>query len=290
MKVLLTGATGYVGGHIGRRLVELGHEVISLTRNKNQKVKFKTKLIELKELSFEKGIEAVIHLAGASVADKRWSGEYKRTLKSSRIAFTHKILRTLDYENLQVFLQASATGYYPSSRDKVLNEDSEAGNGFLSQLCFSWEEATSLLDCRKVYFRIGMVIGYTSPAIRKMRSLFEKKKGAVLGKGNQYISWIHIDDLVEMFIKALTDHDYKGVYNAVAPVPVRNKEFTEEMAMAVGKSVFLPAVPSFVLKILYGEMSQILLDSHRVEPRNLKKKGFKFKHIHIKDALKALDI
>ncbi len=287
MKVLLTGATGYIGGHIGRKLVELGHEVISLTRNKNQQINFKTKLIELKELSFEKGIEAVIHLAGASVANKRWSTKYKRILKSSRIAFTHKILRALDYENLQVFLQASATGYYPSSGDKILNEDFEAGTGFLSQLCFSWEDSTSLLSCRKAYFRIGMVIGYSSPAMGKMSPLFKQKRGAVLGKGNQYMSWIHIDDLVKIFTKALTNYDYKGVYNAVTPTPIRNKEFTDEMAKAIGKSVLLPAVPAVVLKILYGERSQILLDSHRVEPRNLKQKDFKFKYTNIKDALKA---
>lgn len=287
MKILLTGATGYIGGHLGKKLVEFDHEVVSLTRDKKQRPAFETQLIELSDLSVEKGIEAVIHLAGASVADKKWNADYKRTLISSRVAFTHKILRELDYEDLQVFLQASATGYYPSSDDRILNEDSESGNGFLSKLCVDWEETTHSLDFRKAYFRIGMVVGKDSPAIKKMKPLFEKRKGVVLGSGQQYMSWVHIDDLVDMFVKALEDFDYNGVYNAVSPNPLTNKDFTYVMSKVVGKSVILPAVPSFVLKVLYGEMSQILLDSYRVEPRNLKQRDFDFKYSDMEEALRA---
>ncbi|MGH1468656.1 MAG: TIGR01777 family oxidoreductase [Bdellovibrionales bacterium] len=287
MKVLLTGATGYIGGHIGSKLVALGHEVVSLTRDKKQSVDFDTKLIEMADLSLEKGIQAVIHLAGASVADKKWTAEYKRTLVSSRIAFTHRILRELDYEDLEVFLQASAIGFYQSSGDRILTEDSESGNSFLSKLCLDWEETTENLECRKAYFRIGMVLGKESPAMKKMVPLFKSRKGAALGSGKQYMSWIHIDDLSQMFIDALEDYDYSGVYNAVSPNPITNKEFTREMALAVGKSVWLPSAPSFILKMLYGEMSQILLDSHRVEPRNLKLKGKSFKYDKVDEALRA---
>ncbi len=287
MKVLLTGATGYIGGHIGKKLVAQGHEVISLTRDKKQTVDFETRLIEMGDLSLEKGIQAVINLAGASVADKKWSADYKRTLVSSRIAFTHRILRELDYEDLEVFLQASATGFYQSSGDRILTEDSESGSSFLSKLCLDWEETTANLECRKAYFRIGMVLGNSSPAMKQMLPLFKSRKGAVLGSGKQYMSWVHIEDLSQMFVDALEDYDYNGVYNAVSPNPITNKEFTNEMALAVGKSVWLPSAPGFVLKMLYGEMSQILLDSHRIEPRNLKLKGYEFKYNKIDEALKA---
>lgn len=287
MKILLTGATGYVGSYLGRRLVSLGHEVVSLTRDKEQYVSFKTRLIEMNELSSEKGIQAVIHLAGASVAGQRWTKEYKRTLVKSRVAFTSTILRELDYENLEVFLQASATGFYPSSKDRVLTEQDSPGSGFLSKLCVDWEEASSGLECRKTYFRIGMVIGEDSPAMKKMKPLFENRIGAVLGSGKQYMSWVHIEDLTNMFVKALGDFKFSGAYNAVAPNPIRNKDFTRLMGEALDKAVILPPAPKFALNILYGEMSQILLDSHNVIPKRLQAEGFDFKYDSMDKALKS---
>ena len=287
MKVLLTGATGYVGGCIGGKLTAMGHEVVSLTRNKSQKFSFETKVIGLEDLSLEVGLQAVIHLAGALIAGQRWSAEYKRTLVGSRVAFTHKILRELDYKDLEVFLQASAIGYYPSSKDRVLTEEFEPGDGFLSRLCVDWEDVTASLECRKVCFRMGMVVGENSPVMRKMLPLFQGRRGAVLGDGKQYMSWVHIDDLVQMFISALEDCEYSGVYNAVSPNPITNKDFTSEMANLVGKSVVLPSAPGFLLKMLYGEMAQILLDSHRVEPKNLNSKDFEFKYVDVASALKA---
>ncbi len=288
MKVLLTGATGYVGGEVGKKLVELGHEVVSLTRDKTKKTEFASKMIDLVDLSGEEGVQAVIHLAGASIVDHKWTSEYKRTLVSSRIAFTHKILRELDYANLEVFVQASAVGVYPSSGGRLLTETLEGGDSFLSKLCTDWENTSESLDCRRVCFRMGMVLGEKSPAMNKMKPLFKKRMGAVLGSGKQYMSWVHIDDLVSMFVGALEDHEYSGVYNAVSPGALTNKDFTKEMSKAVGKSGIFPKAPSFALKMMYGEMSQVFLDSHRVSPQNLNQKGFEFKYPEVSEALRAV--
>lgn len=283
MKILLTGATGYVGGEVGKRLVELGHEVISLTRDKNKKAKFETKMIELSDLSSEEGVQAVIHLAGASVVEQKWTADYKRVLTSSRVAFTHKILRELNYADLEVFVQASATSFYQSSGDDILTEHSDVGESFLSKLYEDWENTSRSLNCRRVCFRMGTVVGPNSPAMLKA----EKRRGSVLGGGEQHLSWIHIDDLVEMFVGSIEDYEYSGVYNAVSPSSLTNKAFKKTLAQTAGKpSPFLGA-PKFMLKMVYGEMSQTFLDSHRVEPKNLKQKGFEFKYSKMEEALNA---
>jgi len=286
MKILITGASGYVGTAIGQNLENEGHELIALSRDKSTPMKFKTTVVTPKDLGNLKGVEAVIHLAGASIAGQRWSAEYKKTMYSSRVDFTKNIIANLDVSVLKVWLQASATGYYKTGQE-ILTEQSEKGEGFLAHLVEDWERASQHLDCRKVYQRIAMVLGEDSPAVQKMLPLFENRIGAVLGSGEQYMSWVHIEDVVSFFVRALKDEDCSGVYNLVSPNPVKNKVFTKAFGEAVGKAVLLPPAPKFALKILYGEMSQVLLDSHRAVPARLEEKGFEFQYKDIDKALKA---
>jgi len=284
MKILITGASGYVGSAIGQALEKENHELVSLSRDKNTKMNFKTEVITPKELTSLKSVNAVVHLAGASIAGQRWTDEYKKTLYSSRVDFTKNIIANLDASSLKSWVQASATGYYKTGQE-ALDEDSAKGNSFLADLVRDWEEASSHLKCRKVYQRMAMVLGKGSPAVEKMKPLFENRVGAVLGSGEQFMSWVHIDDVVTAFTNAINDSSYEGVYNLVAPNPVKNKEFTAAFAKAVDKKVILPPAPKFALKLLYGEMSQVLLDSHRAVPMRLEEKGFSFQHVSVGKAL-----
>lgn len=286
MKVLITGASGYVGGAIGKALESEGHELVALSRSVDTKMDFKAEVVTPKDLANVKGVEAVIHLAGASIAGGRWTSEYKKIMYSSRIDFTKNIIVNLDKSFLKTWLQASATGYYKTGQD-VLTESSEKGESFLANLVKDWEKASQSLDCRKVYLRIAMVLGKDSPAVQKMQPLFENRIGAVLGSGDQYMSWVHIEDVVSAFKEALSDSSFDGAFNTVSPNPVTNKVFTKAFGEAVGKAVILPPAPKFALKIMYGEMSQVLLDSHRAVPERLSQKNFKFKFSEVSEALKA---
>jgi len=284
MKILITGASGYVGSAIGKSLEKENHELVSLSRDKTTKIEFKTKVVTPKELGSLEGVEAVIHLAGASIAGQRWTKEYKETLYKSRVDFTKNIIANLDTSALKSWIQVSATGYYKTGQE-ILTEESAKRDDFLADLVEDWESASKSLECRKVYLRMGMVIGDESPAIKKMKPLFENHLGAVLGSGEQYMSWVHIDDAADAFTTALKDGSFEGVYNLVAPNPVKNKDFTQAFAKAVDKKVILPPAPKFALKLMYGEMSQVLLDSHRAVPKRLEEQGFKFKHEKIASAL-----
>jgi len=286
MKILITGATGYVGGAIGKTLQTEGHELVALSRSAGAQLDFKAKVVTPKDLGGLEGVESVIHLAGASIAGQRWSADYKKVMYSSRVDFTKNIIANLDTSSLKSWVQASATGYYKTGQEE-LTEEGEKGDSFLSDLVKDWEEASSSLECRKVYLRIAMVVGQDSPAIQKMQPLFENRIGAVLGSGDQYMSWVHIDDVVAAFKKSVNDTSYKGIYNTVSPNPVTNKVFTKAFAEAVSKPVILPPAPKFALKIMYGEMSQVLLDSHRAVPKRFVEENFKFKYEKISEALKA---
>lgn len=284
MKILITGASGYVGGHIGQALEKKGYELIALSRNKNTKMSFSCEVVDPKGLSEVLGVEAVIHLAGASIAEKRWTEDYKKIMRSSRVDFTKNLFVNLDQSKLKVLVQASATGYYQTGQE-VLTEDSPKGEGFLSDLVRDWEAASESVSARKVYMRIAMVVGKEAPAIQKMKPLFENRVGAVLGSGEQYMSWVHIDDVVNGFLKALEEEKVNGVYNLVSPNPVKNRAFTLAFSEAVDKKVLLPPAPAFALKVLYGEMSRVLLDSHRAVPEKFEDLGFDFKYSDVDKAL-----
>jgi uncharacterized protein (TIGR01777 family) len=292
MNVLMTGGTGFIGKKLGQQLSKENHKIFVLTRNKKNLpfpcTQFNWEELESLVKSKSLEIQAIINLAGESIA-QRWTHSTKNKILDSRVKTTSKLVEIFKNSHLEVFISASAIGYYGNRGDELLSEDSGAGSGFLTDVCHRWEaEAFKIQNetsARVVIFRFGMVLGNDGGALLKMVPAFKKGLGGIIGDGKTWVSWIHIDDLSEMMTRAL-HNNFKGIYNAVSPSPVRNEEFSEELAKALGKNLFLP-IPKVALKILLGEMSQVLLSSQKVEPKHILGQRFKYKYPDIHDALAA---
>lgn len=301
MRILVTGGTGFVGQRLVKKLHAEGHEIVILTRNPD-----KARLKESTDATFHrwdgisedvppealKGVQAVVNLMGENIANKRWSDAQKRKLEKSRIDATKKLVEAIENnctEPLEVFISASATGYYPTNSGKVLDEDSQGGNGYLAKLCKDWEEATSGLTKakRKIISRTGVILGPESGALNKLLFIFKTGTGGPIGNGSMMMSWIHVEDMVKAIYEWLTESKYNGIYNMVAPNPVSNKVFTKALAKAIRRPALFP-VPPFMLKLIMGEMSTIVLDSQNIVPRRLLDDGFKFNHPDIEGAMMDL--
>lgn len=300
MKILVTGATGLVGKKLVKRLCSLGHEVVATTRNADKAKSLlpsEAKIVEWENFytlppeEAINGINAVVHLMGENIGRKRWSNEQKKILRDSRVESAKNILTALKNKNikLDVFITSSAIGIYPVNSNKVMNEETFLASGFLANLCKEWEEAsndTSVVN-RHVAIRTGVVLGLNEGAMAKMLPIFKLGIGGPIGDGNQMMSWIHVDDLVEVFVKSLETKDISGAINAVAPKAVDNFTFSKSLGKAL-KRPSLVLTPTFPLKIVFGEMSTIILDSQHVEPKKLKDLSFNFKYPDIDSAFTNL--
>ncbi len=295
MKILLTGATGLVGSSLGTKLSEQGDELFVVSRNKKIQLPFPFTLVSgdlsvgplpsLQQYSFD----AVFHLMGETVAQS-WTETAKKSMTSSRIQATQNLLNSLS--SIKHFIQASAIGYYGDQKEKILSEDSPNGEDFLADLCRQWEHEGSQIksrypEARWAALRIGLVLSNKGGALQKMLPPFRLGLGATLGSGSQYMSWIHIEDLVQAFIYVLNNQALSGPINAVAPQPVTNKEFSQAVARTLHRPLLLSA-PPFVLKIALGEMATLLLSSQKVEPKKLLAYGFKFNFNQLEIALNNL--
>lgn len=294
MKILMTGATGLVGKKLGKLLIEHGHELWVVSRNAQkarQTLPFPAQVIEadLNEGLIQADlsqIEGAIHLAGESVASGRWNEERKKRIYDSRVQSTKNLLKSLP-SALKVFVSASGVGYYGNRGDEVLAETEPAGDDFLARLCVDWEKAADQVFARVVHLRTGIVLDRDEGALPKMLFPFRLGLGGALGSGKQWMSWIHIDDLVRMYAWSIEDEHVHGAYNAVAPLAVTNKEFTKALAHALGKSVG-PSVPKFALKIALGEFADSVLFSQRCSAQKVLKRGFHFHHSLLEKALEDL--
>lgn len=299
MKILLTGGTGVIGRQLGKELVRKGHELIVISRSAEKAkmiVPFPCEVLEgdlgqsIVSDSKLNSIEAVIHLAGENVGEGRWSEDRKNKILESRSVLTENLLSSLKLSSkLKCVIAASAVGYYGDRKEESLTEESSLGQGFLAKVCQEWEDAIlkSDLNVRKVILRTGVVLTLDGGALPKMILPFQFGIGAALGNGQQFLSWIHIQDMVNMYIQALEDSTYEGIFNAVAPNPVTNAFLTKAIGQRLNKMVG-PAAPSFVLKTVLGEMAAIVLDSQRVIPRKLQEKKFQFLFSTIESALDDL--
>ncbi len=300
MKVLITGATGLVGKAITKVLHQQDVDVHYLTTRKEKIVSSKNyqgyfwnpSTGEIDTDCFD-GVTAIINLAGASIA-KKWTSSYKEKVMSSRLdslTTLEKGLKSVDSTNIKNFVSASAIGIYPSSQIDLCDEkDSGIDDSFLGQVVEKWEEKIAEFEefpLNVAVFRIGIVLSNEGGALPKMAKPIKNFAGAVMGSGEQWQSWIHIDDLAEMFVFALTNN-LKGVFNAVAPNPVTNAKMTKELAKVLKKPLILPNVPKFVMKIVLGEMSYLLFASQRVCSKRIEKKGFIFQYSNIGPALANL--
>jgi len=299
MKILVAGGTGLVGKVLIEKLVAQNHEVINLTTRKesNGKTIGGAKQIYWSPTdSFVQDVtsiacDAVVNLAGFSIA-KRWTKKNKANLLSSRIDSTNTLVQLIKTQTISPknYVQASASGYYPST-SAVMKEDSPAGNDFLANLVQQWEAASSSLNemnVRRVVLRFGMVLGKNGGALKQLIPLFKMGLGSALGIGKQLVSWINVSDLADMIIHSITNENVNGVYNASSPDVVSNKELSKSLAKALKKPFFLPNVPAFVLKMVLGEMSSILLVSQNLSAEKILATGFKFQHEKIDDAFNNL--
>jgi len=299
MRVLITGATGLVGSKLTSLCRKEGIEVNYLTTSKSKienQDDYRGFYWDPKNGVIEDGcledVHTIVHLAGASIAEP-WSKSYKKTIIKSRTQTAALLHKTLSENSHQVenFISASAIGVYPSSLEKLYFEDENViANNFVGEVVKKWEAAADEfeklgLDIAKI--RIGLVLAKGGGMLEKIKKPVSINMGAALGSGKQWQSWIHIDDLAGIFLYAIKNH-LTGVYNAVAPNPVTNKELTKKLAGEMGKSVWLPNVPSFALKALLGEMSQIVLSSQLVSNKKIESAGYNFNYNNLSRALDDL--
>ena len=294
MRVAITGASGLIGNRLSSFLSENGHEVLALVRRNARSTD---------EVSWDpagghidvdrlEGIDAVVHLAGENIAGGRWTTARKAAIRDSRVHGTRTLcdgLRRLD-RRPRVLVSASAIGFYGDRGDEALTEESASGDGFLADVCRRWEDAAapaSAAGIRVVTLRIGVVLTSEGGALKTMLPPFRLGIGGVLGAGDQYMSWIAIEDLVRAIYHCIDNEALRGPVNAVAPSPVTNQELTRALGRVLHRPTFLP-VPAFALRLLVGEMADaLLLASTRVEPVRLRAAGFEFLHPRLEEALSA---
>jgi hypothetical protein len=278
MRVAITGASGFIGRRLVRSLNADGHSVAAIGRDP-------------RALAAVEGAEAIVHLAGEPVA-QRWTRSAKRRIRSSRWEGTRRLVEAMRPLSRPpaTLVCASAIGIYGPRGDEILTERSQAGEGFLASVCIEWEnEAQRAVDLgvRVVKLRSGVVLGPDGGALAKMLPVFRMGLGGRLGSGDQWMSWIHADDLIALIRYAIDSPALIGPVNATAPNPVTNAVFTESLASALGRPAFLP-VPAFALRWLYGEMSEVLLGSQRVVPAAAEAGGFRFRYPQLDPALGSL--
>ncbi|OJJ17175.1 TIGR01777 family protein [marine bacterium AO1-C] len=297
-KILITGGTGLIGKRLTQFLLEKDYSVRYLSRSKRS-----IKGVEVFEWHPQEGkidkeafadIDGIVHLAGAGVADKRWTDSRKKEILESRTQSTTLLVSTIEALGIspEVFVGASAIGYYGiDTGEQLLDESSQAGGDFLANVTKQWEESSEEFTkkgIRAVKVRVGVVLSTESGALPKLLQPIRLGLGAPLGSGKQYLSWIHIDDIARIFLYALENDQLQGAYNGVAPNPVTNAEMTKMIASVIHRPAFLPNVPSFMLKIMLGEMASIVIDGNRVSSKKIANSGFEFKFPDLKQALEQL--
>ncbi|MEQ9426154.1 MAG: TIGR01777 family oxidoreductase [Cyclobacteriaceae bacterium] len=283
MKVLITGGSGLVGGRLTEILKSDGHQVAHLNRSKSEAIE--TFIWDINKGYIEDGafedVDALVHLAGASVADGRWTDSRKQIIIDSRVKTTNLLYDTIreGKGQLKSVVTASAVGYYGmQTGDELMTEASDNGNDFLAHVVKLWENSTNEirnLGIPTTQLRIGIVLDESGGALGKMQLPIKLGIGSPIGTGKQWMSWIHIDDLCRMIIHAI-NNQLNDVYNAVGHSPKTNEELTKELAAALSRPVFMPNVPSFVIKAMFGEMAQMILGGNKVSSKKIEESGFSF--------------
>lgn len=298
MKVLITGGAGLIGSRLTILLQENNIEVVHLTRAPSSKFGIKTykwnwKKKEIDENCFN-GITDIIHLAGAGVADRPWTMDRKHEIIKSRVETANLIFQKLKELNRPInsFISASGIGYYGAKiTDQLFKEEDQPHDDFIAKSCIYWEKSAdqfSQLPTRVVKLRTGVVLAKDKGALAKIDKTIKLGIGSPIGTGKQAMPWIHIDDIANLYLEALLDNTYNGVYNAVAPQSINNEEITKEIARTLNKKLFLPKVPAFVLRTIYGELSDVVLKGSNVSAKKLLNSGFEFQYPTLKEALEDI--
>ena len=295
-RVLLTGGTGFVGRNLTRLLIQSGYSVSILTRNLKQNsadvfyYRWDVGRGQIDEKAVLKA-DYIIHLAGEGIADKRWTSKRKLAIIESReksIQLIYDVLKRND-KQLQAFVSASGIGFYGAILgSEICTESSPAVADFLGSTCQKWEVAAETMESlgiRTVKIRTGLVLGKDDGFLKKMAPLFKYNLGSALGSGKQYMPWIHIDDLCAIYLEAVRNDEMSGAYNAAINDNTTNDSFSKTLAKMYGYSIWLPNVPAFFLKMVLGDMAQILLTGRRVSSEKIEKIGVQFRFKNLEDAL-----
>lgn len=304
MRVFVTGGTGLVGGHLIPRLLERGDEVLVLTRRPDdakQKWSHPCRVVAgdpTKPGAWQDDVaasDAVIHLAGEGIFNRRWSAEFKEVMRSSRVDSTLNVVAALAKAprradgTPKTLVSASAIGYYGPHGDERVDESTAPGDDFLARVCIEWEReanAASELGLRVVRVRTGVVLDRNGGALKTMLLPFKAGIGGPVAGGDHYMPWIHIHDVVRIYLAALDGDAWDGAVNASAPEPATNKEFSRALGRALHRPAIAP-VPSLALKLLYGDMAQIVVTGQRAVPARTLELGYDFTHPDLDEALNA---
>ncbi|WP_153392870.1 TIGR01777 family oxidoreductase [Chryseobacterium vaccae] len=294
--VLITGAGGMVAQELSKKIGK-EFEVRFLTRKKKHEHEFKwdirKRMIDGAALD---GVSHIIHLAGANISEKRWTKERKEELISSRVDSAELLLKTIRDKKMKLksFISASGINFYGTeTTENIYTEDDMPGNDFLSEVVVLWERAADnfreqILAERVIKIRTAVVLSEKDGALKKMVPTIKYGIGSALGSGKQYMPWIHIDDLCSIYETALKNSEINGAYNAVAPEHTTNENLTKEIAGVLKKPLFMPNVPSFVLKLMFGELADALLKGSRASSQKIQSTGFRFRFPDLKKALEDL--
>jgi uncharacterized protein (TIGR01777 family) len=295
MKILVTGGTGFIGKALVKTLVGEGHQVTVLSRSPEKVEQVcGPEVIGLGHLSIlkpETSFDVIVNLAGAPIFDARWNEARKRLIRESRIGLTEQLIDCIGRMTVKpkLLISGSAIGYYGDQGDQVLTEVSSVRSDFSHRLCADWERAANRatqFGVRVCLMRSGLVIAEGGGLLQRMLLPFRLGLGGRLGSGKQWMSWIHRQDWIRIALMMMADESMQGPYNAVAPNPVTNRQFTSRLAHCLHRPALFP-VPAFVLKLLLGEMSELILGSQRVLPERLLLHGFMFQHPDLEGALRA---
>ncbi len=301
MRVLISGGTGLIGRALTRALVDRGDEVVILSRSPQRHAAHLPQGVQL--LAWDgrtptgwgeivNTVDAVVNLAGANIAEGRWTAARKRVIRESRLHAGHALVEAIRDATSKphVLIQASAVGYYGPRGDEIVTEGTPPGSDFLAQLAVEWEASTREVEAwgiRRPIIRTGVVLSMEGGALPRMLPPFKLGLGGPLGSGRQWFPWIHMADEVGAILFLLDREEAHGPYNLSAPNPVRNEEFTR----ALGEILHRPTlfrVPAFALRLLFGEMATVLLEGQRAIPRRLLDEGYTFRYEDVRSALRAL--
>lgn len=293
-RVLITGGSGSVGKQLSKLLLANGYEVAHLSRSKTNFPSITTYLWNVEQNQIDEnciaGVDVIVHLAGAGIADSRWTDDRKRIIIESRtksIQLVYQLLKTNNHQ-VKTVVSASASGYYSERGDELMSERDTPNHDFLGKCGVLWENAVDEaidLGIRVVKFRTGVILDKNSGALPKIAAPIKFGIGSPLGNGKQWTSWIHLHDVALMYLKGIEDERLEGAYNMSTPNPVTNKELTIAIARKLNKPLWLLNVPAFLLKLIFGEMSAVVLGSTKMDVQKIEQTGYKFKFSTIKTAL-----
>ncbi len=293
MKILITGATGFVGSALLKALLAEGHKLYVLTRNAEKAIKYSSEVKWVETLDFFSDfnhVDAVINLAGEPIFNQAWQNKQKIKLTQSRVKTTEKLVELINRSNQppRVFISGSAMGFYGNS-NTLLTEQVDAGKNFTAKLCQQWEATALQANTRVCILRIGMVFALHGGAFQRIYKIFKCNLGGKLGNGDQYWAWISLIDTVRGILFLLSHSECEGAFNFVTPELITNKTFTQQLSQYLHRTAFF-SVPEFMLRFIFGERADLFLDSQKGYPAKLLEAGFIFRYNNLADFLRSLPI